>query len=57
MFDATDIVAFANMVFDDSWFAMTAADFDFADKISVGLPKRRVVASFLSSDSLRFVRL
>lgn len=34
MFNATDIVAFANMVFDDSWFAMTAADFDFTDKIS-----------------------
>lgn len=51
-FDATDKVAFSNTVFRDEWFAMTASDFDFENKITCrsSALNTLLLANFKSAD-------
>lgn len=51
-FNANDIVAFANTVFTDDWFDMTASDFDFVNKITCRSASLNtlLLANFKSAD-------
>ena len=51
-FNSSDIVAFANTVFRDDWFNMTASDFDFANKITCRSASLNtlLLANFKSAD-------
>lgn len=51
--NATDKVAFSNTVFRDEWFAMTASDFDFVNKITCrsSALNTLLLANFKSADT------
>jgi hypothetical protein len=51
-FNSSDIVAFANTVFRDEWFAMAASDFDFENKITCrsSALNALLLANFKSAD-------